>query len=208
MRWLPVSTLTAEHGRPAGSASATEGPVAHDAASVTHLDGRRSYDAPVLPVPPVRDPGELGVVPLSSRSRAVRLAASAVVLAVLLGGTLWGTDADFPFGPFRMYSTRADPDRPVVSTRVVGLTADGEEVRLSGGEVGLRRAEFEGQLPRLVEQPELLTLLAETYADHHPDAEPLVEVQVVQRRYELVDGRQTGEATDSVVVAQELEGTP
>src|SRR3954470_9890907 len=105
MRWLPVSTLTAEHGRPAGRASATEGPVAHDAASVTHLDGRRSYDAPVLPVPPVRDPGEPSVVvPVSPRGRAARLAASAVVLAVLLGGTLWGTDADFPFGPFRMYS--------------------------------------------------------------------------------------------------------
>ncbi|MBB3086079.1 hypothetical protein [Geodermatophilus sabuli] len=160
------------------------------------------------PVLPVREPGEAGVAHLSPTGRAARLAATAVVLAVLLGGTLWGTDSDFPFGPFRMYSTRADPDRPVVSTRVVGLTADGAEVRLSGGEVGLRRAEFEGQLPRLVDQPELLTLLAETYADHHPAAEPLVEVQVVQRRYELVDGRQTGEATDSVLVAQELEGAP
>ncbi|MGY1662146.1 hypothetical protein ACI78Q_13095 [Geodermatophilus sp. SYSU D00705] len=160
------------------------------------------------PVAPVRDPGEPGVLTLSTRGRVVRLAASAVVLAVLLGGTVWGTDADFPFGPFRMYSTRADPDRPVVSTRVVGLTAAGEEVPLSGGEVGLRRAEFEGQLPRLVDRPELLTLLAESYADRHPDTEPLVAVQVVQRRYELVDGRQTGEATDSVLVAQELEGTP
>jgi hypothetical protein len=175
---------------------------------VPHLDGRRSYDAPVPPVPPVREPGEPGVVRLSPTGRATRLAATAVVLAVLLGGTLWGTDSDFPFGPFRMYSTRADPDRPVVSTRVVGLTADGAEVRLSGGEVGLRRAEFEGQLPRLLDQPELLTLLAETHAVHHPDAEPLVEVQVVQRRYELVDGRQTGKATDSILVAQELEGAP
>jgi hypothetical protein len=175
---------------------------------VPHLDGRRSYDAPVPPVPLVRDPGETGVERLSPSGRATRLAATALVLAVLLGGTLWGTDSDFPVGPFRMYSTRADPDRPVVSTRVVGLTADGAEVRLSGGEVGLRRAEFEGQLHRLVEQPQLLTLLADTYAGHHPDAEPLVEVQVVQRRYELVGGRQTGEVTDSVLVAQELGGTP
>ena len=162
----------------------------------------------MVPAPPARDPGETGVVPLSPTGRATRLAATALVLAVLLGGTLWGTDSDFPFGPFRMYSTRADPDRPVVSTRVVGLTAAGEEVRLSGGEVGLRRAEFEGQLPRLVDQPELLTLLADTYAEHHPGADPLVEVQVVQRRYELADGRQTGEVTDSVLVAQDLEGTP
>ncbi|MGY1641313.1 hypothetical protein ACI782_09300 [Geodermatophilus sp. SYSU D00703] len=145
---------------------------------------------------------------LSPAGRLVRLSATVAVLLVLLAGSVWGSDASFPFGPFKMYSTRADPDRPVVSTRVVGLTADGTEVRLSGGEVGLRRAEFEGQLPRLVDEPGLLTLLADTYVEHHPDAEPLVEVRVVQRRYQLEDGRQTGEVTDSVLVAQDLEGTP
>src|SRR4051794_39854412 len=103
---------------------------------------------------------------------------------------------------------RPAPTPPVVPPGGGGMTADGEEVRLSGGEVGLRRAEFEGQLPRLVEQPELLALLADTYAVHHPDAEPLVEVRVVQRRYQLEDGRQTGEVTDSVLVAEVLEGTP
>jgi hypothetical protein len=147
-------------------------------------------------------------VTLSPAGRLVRLAATVAVLLVLLAGSVWGSDASFPFGPFKMYSTRADPDRPVVSTRVVGMTAEGAEVRLSGGEVGLRRAEFEGQLPRLVDQPELLALLADTYASHHPDAEPLVEVRVVQRRYELADGRRTGEVTDSVLVAEDLEGAP
>ncbi|MGY1711115.1 hypothetical protein ACI8AC_16575 [Geodermatophilus sp. SYSU D00758] len=162
----------------------------------------------MVPVAPERGPAETEVLPLSPVGRRVRLAATAVVLALLLGGTLWGTDSDFPFGPFRMYSTRADPDAAVVSTRVVGVTTEGTEVRLSGGEVGLRRAEFEGQLPRLVLQPELLTLLAGSYAEHHPGAEELVEVRIVQRRYELVGGRQTGEATDRVLVAQDLEGTP
>jgi hypothetical protein len=179
---------------------------------VTHLDGRRSYDAPVVPAPSVPDTGETGVVTLSPIGRRARLAATAVVLALLLGGTVWGNDSEFPFGPFRMYSTRADPDRPVVSTRVVGVTADGDEVPLSGGEVGLRRAEFEGQLPRLVEEPELLGLLAGSYAEGHPDAEPLVAVRVVQRRHALDDGRRTGEVTESVLVdhavAIDQEGTP
>ncbi|HYX97760.1 MAG TPA: hypothetical protein VE823_22095 [Geodermatophilus sp.] len=166
----------------------------------------------MVPAPPVPDTGEPGVLTLSPTGRRVRLAATAVVLALLLGGTLWGNDSDFPFGPFRMYSTRADPDRPVVSTSVVGVTADGDEVRLSGGEVGLRRAEFEGQLSRLVEEPQLLSLLAESYADRHPDAEPLVAVRVVQRRHELDGGRRTGEVTESVLVDQAVatgqEGTP
>ena len=207
-----MSTLTAGHRRSRRRGPTTPGgPVAHHA-SVTHLDGRRSYDAPVVPAPPVPDTGETGVPRLSPSGRRVRLAATAVVLALLLGGTLWGNDSEFPFGPFRMYSTRADPDRPVVSTSVVGVTADGDEVRLSGGEVGLRRAEFEGQLPRLVEEPELLGLLAESYAEGHPDAEPLVAVRVVQRRHALDDGRRTGEVTEGVLVdhavATDQEGTP
>jgi len=153
------------------------------------------------------------VVRLSRTSRWVRLAVTAVVFALVMAGTVWGNDSDFPFGPFRMYSTRADPDAPVVSTRVVGLTGGGQEVRISGGEVGLRRAEFEGQLPRVQEHPPLLGLLAETYAERHPDAESLVTVRVVHRRFELVDGRRTGRYTDTVVVEHHLddldrEGTP
>jgi hypothetical protein len=135
-----------------------------------------------------------------------RLAATAVVLAILLAGTVWGTDDDFPAGPFRMYSTRADPNAPVVSTRVVGLTAAGEEVRLSGGQVGLRRAEFEGQLPRIEAHPELLGLLADSYAQRHPNAAELVEVQVVQRHFELSSGQQTGVFDDRVIVDYDLSG--
>jgi hypothetical protein len=154
------------------------------------------------------DPAEKGVAVLSRTSRVGRLAATAVVLALLLGGTVWGDDSEFPFGPFRMYSTRADPGQPVVSTRVVGLTVAGEEIRLSGGEVGLRRAEFEGQVDRMRADPALLVSLAEVYAERHPDAEELVEVQVIHRRYELDDGRRTGGFTDAVIVAQDLEATP
>jgi hypothetical protein len=186
---------------------------------VTRWDGRRSYDPAVsrssqagdvlLPADPGDDAGPLpppAVLRLSAAGRAWRLAVSAIVLALVLAGTLWGSDAAFPVGPFRMYSTRADPDAPVVSTRVVGLTATGTEVRLSGGEVGLRRAEFEGQLPRLEADPSLLALLGESYARSHPQAPELVSVAVVQRRYELVDGRSTGRYRDSVLVETPLGG--
>jgi hypothetical protein len=149
-------------------------------------------------------PAVTEVVRLSRTGRAARLAAVLVVLALVLAGTVWGDDDAFPFGPFRMYSTRADPNAPVISTRVVGLTAAGEEVRLSGGQVGLRRAEFEGQLPRIIGDPELLGLLADSYAERNPDAEELVEVQVVQRRFELSSGQQTGDFDDHVLVEYDL----
>ncbi len=171
---------------------------------MTRLDGRRSYDGTV-PLQSAPDlPAVAEVVRLGPAARLVRLAATAVVLVLVLAGTVWGDDDAFPFGPFRMYSTRADPNQPVVSTRVVGLTAAGAEVRLSGGQVGLRRAEFEGQLPRIEADPALLGLLAESYARADPDAEELVEVQVVQRRFELVDGRPTDVFTDRVVVEYDL----
>ena len=149
---------------------------------------------------------EPDVVRLPRRSRAVRLAVAGALLALMAVGSAWGTDADFPFGPWKMYSTRADPDQPVVSTRVVALTADGQEVRLSGGQVGLRRAEFEGQEPRIKEHPELLGLLADAYAKAHPDAPALVSVEVVQRWFELHDGLKTGEYYDKVVVDHPLGG--
>ncbi|RZU32834.1 hypothetical protein [Blastococcus saxobsidens] len=159
-----------------------------------------------MPLPTAPDPltEELRLTPTG---RLWRLLAAAVVLALLLAGTVWGDDDEFPFGPFRMYSTRADPNAPVTSTRTVGLTEAGEEVRLSGGEVGLRRAEFEGQLPRIAEHPELLGLLADAFAEADPSAPDLVSVQVVQRRFELVEGRRTGDWTDRVLVEYVLPGT-
>jgi hypothetical protein len=152
---------------------------------------------------PSQDPPALR---LSPAARFRRLAATAVVLLLMAAGSVWGDDDEFPFGPFRMYSTRADPDAPVISTRVVGLTDAGEEVRLSGGEVGLRRAEFEGQLPRIAAEPELLGLLAESFAEANPSGPELTAVQVIQRRFELEGGERTGDYTDRVVVEHDLEG--
>ena len=171
---------------------------------MTRLDGRRSYDG-VVPLQSAPDlPAVAEVVRLGRSARIARLVAVAAVLAVVLAGTIWGDDDTFPFGPFRMYSTRADPDAPVVSTRVVGLTSAGEEIRLSGGQVGLRRAEFEGQLARIEADPELLGLLADSYAAGNPGAPELVEVQVVQRRFELSAGKPTDAFTDRVVVEYDL----
>lgn len=140
------------------------------------------------------------VVRLPVWGRLIRLIVAAAILALTLFGTVVSDDEAFPFGPPRMYATRADPDAPVSSTRVVGLTADGAEVRLSGGEVGLRRAEFEGQVPRLLDNPELLGLLALTYADNHPEVESLQAVAIIVRRYELDDGVRTGAYVDDILV--------
>lgn len=150
------------------------------------------------------DAAEPEIARLSARPRLIRLGVAGAVLALTLVGTVVGNDNAFPFGPPRMYATRADPNTPVSSTRVVGLTTTDDEVALSGGEVGLRRAEFEGQVPRLVDNPELLGLLADTYAAHHPDAPDLVAVAIIVRRYELRDGQRTGAYSDDVLITYQL----
>ena len=48
---------------------------------------------------------------------AARWAVTVIALALLLAGTFVGQDDDFPFGPFRMYSTTAQLNGPVRSTR-------------------------------------------------------------------------------------------
>lgn len=154
--------------------------------------------------PPPDAAAEPEVLPLTPAARGRRTAAVFVVLALLLTGSVWGDDDAFPFGPFRMYSTRTDPDAAVISTRAVGMTATGDEVKLSGGQVGLRRAEFEGQVRRIAEHPELLGLLADAFAESHPDAPELVSVRVVQRRHQLSDGKPTGDHEDRVVAEYEL----
>ena len=79
------------------------------------------------------------------RGRRVRVVATLITGVLLLAGTLWGTDDDFPFGPFRMYSTAPDPNGAARDTRVEGVDADGRTVAITEGNSGIRRAEIEGQ---------------------------------------------------------------
>lgn len=128
---------------------------------------------------------------VSRLARWWRLGVTALVLVLVFAGTLWGQDADFPFGPFRMYSTRDDPNAPVVTTQIEATTVAGRHLTLSGPESGLRRAEVEGQLGRFVRNPALLGSLAVAYQRHHPGS-TLARVQVVRRDYPLRNGRATG----------------
>ncbi|WP_091098344.1 hypothetical protein [Micromonospora citrea] len=138
---------------------------------------------------------------LTRRGRAVRLAATALGLAVLLAGTVWGTDDHFPFGPFRMYSTSNPPSHPAPDTRVEGVDSTGAVVDLGESATGIRRAEIEGQQDRYAADPELLTEVADAYAERHPGAAALVEVRIVIRWHGIRDGRPTGRWTDETVVS-------
>jgi len=136
---------------------------------------------------------------MRSTGRRLRLLVVAVVFGALLLGTVRGQDHDFPFGPFRMYATRQRLDGVSSSYRIEAVTSEGRLVFVPGAAYGMRRAEIEGQIPRLVAQPELLSELASAYHRRRPGAPELVEIHLVRRRQQLDAGRPVGTPVDQVV---------
>jgi hypothetical protein len=136
---------------------------------------------------------------LSTRGRAARVAVTALGVLLLLLGTLWGQDDDFPFGPFRMYSTAPGPDADAPDTRVEGVDTAGRTVVLTEANSGLRRAEIEGQQQAYVADPGRLRQVATAYAEKSPDAAPLRTVRIVIRWVGIEDSRPTGTSRDEVI---------
>ncbi|WP_422738180.1 hypothetical protein ACN263_02300 [Micromonospora sp. WMMD729] len=141
---------------------------------------------------------------LTTRGRMTRLGVTALGLVLLLLGTFWGSDDDFPFGPFRMYATSNPPNAPAPDTRVEGVNSTGAVVDLDQNATGIRRAEIEGQQSRYAADPALLAEVADAYAERHPDAADLVEVRIVIRWHGIRAGRPTGQHTDETVVSWQV----
>jgi hypothetical protein len=136
---------------------------------------------------------------LTAPGRLTRVAATLVGAGLLLAGSIWGQDDDFPFGPFRMYSTVADLNAPVADTRVEAIDTSGATVPLTEANTGIRRAEIEGQMGRFRERPGLLKVVADAYARKNPRAPAVGEVRVVIRWHQVRDGLPTGAWRDEVV---------
>ena len=138
---------------------------------------------------------------LSAAGRRARVAVTLLLAVLTLAGTFVGQDDDFPFGPFRMYSTRDDPNGTVVSTRVEAVSPDGRVLVVDERSTGLKRAEVEGQVQRFRADPELLGALSRAHDRLRPDEAPYAEVRIVELRYVLRDSRPTGAQTEQVVAS-------
>jgi hypothetical protein len=138
---------------------------------------------------------------LTDRGRRVRVAATLLCGGLLLAGTLFGVDDDFPFGPFRMYSTAPDPNGAAKDTRVEGVDASGRTVVITEGNSGIRRAEIEGQQQAYEAEPSRLAQVATAYAEHSPAAPELRTVRIVIRWHGIRHARPTGTYTDQVVAS-------
>jgi hypothetical protein len=130
---------------------------------------------------------------LSRGGKARRTAATIVVSLALLAGTFWGDDRHFPFGPFRMYSIANRLDGRIRSA-VVEVQTDGASAWVQArtpGDLGMKRAEIEGQVDRFVAEPALLRHLATAYERLNEEA-TVVAIRLRQETTMLRDGRPSG----------------
>jgi hypothetical protein len=132
---------------------------------------------------------------MTATGRRIRMGAVVVVLGLLLAGSLWGSDHDFPFGPFRMYATSGRPNGAVRTAALVGIV-NGQRFAIQPEAVGVRRAELEGQYPRFQRDPRLLGTLARAYAR---TGIRLDELRLVERVRRLHNRKRVGKTTSEVL---------
>jgi hypothetical protein len=104
--------------------------------------------------------------PIGKWSRWIRLAVTAIVLGLVLAGTVLGSDDDFPLGPFHMYSSRTDPNSVSRQLRVRVVLASGAVLDVTNASGAPRRAELEGREAELQSNPAELAKLAPLYTAH------------------------------------------
>jgi hypothetical protein len=130
-----------------------------------------------------------------------RMVATFIGLGLLLAGTVVGQDDDFPFGPFRMYSTsnRATGVVTVLTLEAQTTSTDWTTVAPSPSSVGMNVAEFEGQQQRFIDDPNLLGAVASSHQRLNPEADQWTGLRLIRRSTMVVDRVPTGEVTEEVI---------
>lgn len=120
-------------------------------------------------------------------ARTIRMLVTAAAVTLLLTGTAFGDDDAFPFGPFRMFSTSTPPNGDVHVLALAARLPDGgwKRMPLEADDVGITRAEAEGQAPRFHAHPELLRTLAQAHHRLRPGGPRWTGVRLIQQYYML-----------------------
>jgi hypothetical protein len=131
----------------------------------------------------------------------VRLAALAAGVVLVVHGTLWGNDVQWPFAPMSQFAFRVGTNDAIRSLYLSARDVRGREfvVPLSPPSLGIGRAEVEGQLPAIQRDPALLKDLIEPYPRLHPGAPALQQVWLRQKVTILHSGREDGEYLETLV---------
>ncbi len=145
-------------------------------------------------------PDAADVVRLSRASLAWRTAALAggCILAVL-GTAVWN-DGAWPFAPMSQFAFYVGTESEIRASYVDALWTDGltRPMDLSAKGVGIGRAEIEGKIAPIVENPSMLQDLAVRQKLLHPDEPQPVRLWLRQRVTTLHDGVPTGTTVETL----------
>ena len=143
------------------------------------------------------DPADGAVQRLSRTGLGWRLGVVVAFLGMLAWGAYLDTDDRFPWGPMAQYATSPDLDAEINSTYVLADTTAGERMRVppNATGTGIGRAEVEGQLGRIVAEPELLGVIADAYRQLHPDRPQYTHLYLMRDTTDLEDGLAVGKVT-------------
>lgn len=135
-------------------------------------------------------PDECAARGLPAWGRLWRSVAAVAGIVLIIHGTATGTDDDFPFAPMSMFAFRTDPNGFIDSNYLEATTDRGERIRvnMSNSGVGMSRAQLEGQLYKVISDPSLLQILADTQHRNAPAAPHFVHIYVMRDRTVLKDG--------------------
>ena len=146
---------------------------------------------------------DLPVLRLGPRSRLWRSLTGAAVVGALFYASAYGGNDAFPLGPMTQFAFSVKDDGGVIGSYWLEAdTADGRHIELSRDAVGtgLKRAEIEGQMSRIVRDPSLLQGVAEGQRRLHPDEPALTRIYVVRENKTLKKGKVVSTTRDNRVV--------
>ncbi|WP_152191465.1 hypothetical protein [Georgenia satyanarayanai] len=139
--------------------------------------------------------GKQDVRRLSAAGLAVRVAGTVAALGVLAYGQVADTNDLFPLGTLSQFATPRDLDGTVRSTYLLADTAteQGRRIPMNDRTIGVARAEVEGQLQRILDNPGLMQSLVDGYAALGPGREPIETLYLMRSIQQLEDGYVVGE---------------
>jgi hypothetical protein len=139
-------------------------------------------------------------------SRAVRLVVALVGIALLVHGSVRGTDDLWPFGPMSQYAMVVPHDATVTFTRISALTDAGTtvDVPLNIEGASVARAEIEARTGEIVANPSLLQAVADGWARKHPDRPKYLRLELIRDTTTLVDGRVAGPPSAEVLATWQV----
>ena len=158
--------------------------------------------------PPLESQSPATTIRLSGLSRSWRVGLAALGLIILCTAQVVSTNDWFPLGSLSQYSYARPLDSPTKSVRIRATTEAGKErgVPLSNAGVGIGRAEIEGQLAQIIDNPGMLEGIARGWSGLHPDKPQFVHLTMERVIRSVKNGIPTGEETVEVLTEWTVVG--